>query len=494
MGLMRAFQLKILVNKLSLFCLFLVCMVSFLGCEQTEKTEGLARIKERGYVTVGTLYGLTSYYIDAQGDTGFEFELAKEYADYLGVNLKIVASYSIEELFEQLETGEVDFLAAGLTVTDIRQAQFRFSPAYNNISQKLVFKQGNKRPRSPEDLNGDLVVTANSSHVETLNKLKQQSDQLIWAETSELDSEELLIRILDDEIDYTIIDSHTLAVSRRYYPEISIGFTIEQEQPLAWALPKKGDDALYGTLIEFFGQVHHDGTLLALNDKYFGHVERFNLVDTRAFIHAIENKLPDFQPLFEKYAHDLDWRLLAAISYQESHWNPRARSHTGVRGLMMLTLPTAKQMGVKSRLDPEQSIRGGAKYVQQMINRMPDRIPSPDRMWFALAAYNVGLGHLNDARNITKQQGGDPDRWVDVKRRLPLLKQKKYYKHTRYGYARGDEPINYVENIRRYYDTLTWIDDKKRVQQLESQLAEQLEVNNNVDAVEQKKADPDKTN
>lgn len=475
MGAMRAFQLKILVNKLSLIGAFLVCLVSFSACKQAEKTEGLARIKDRGFITVGTLYGLTSYYIDAQGETGFEYELAKAYADYLGVNIKVTASYSIEELFNLLDSGEVDFLAAGLTVTDTRRAKYNFSPAYNSISQKLVFKQGNKRPRTPEDLQGELVVTANSSHVETLYKLQELSGQLTWSETAELDSEELLIRILDDEIDYTIIDSHTLAVSRRYYPEISIGFTIEQEQPLAWALPKHGDDALFGTLIEFFGQVHHDGTLLALNDKYFGHVERFNLVDTRAFIQAIETKLPKYQTLFEKYAQDIDWRLLAAISYQESHWNPRARSHTGVRGLMMLTLPTARQMGVKSRIDPEQSIRGGAKYVQQMIKRMPDRVPFPDRLWFALAAYNVGLGHLNDARNITEQQGGDPDRWVDVKQRLPLLKQKKYYKHTRYGYARGDEPINYVENIRRYYDTLTWIDDKKRVQQLEESLSQQTQ-------------------
>lgn len=463
---MRAFQLKSLVNKLPLIGIFLVCLVSFSACKKVENVDTLTQIKERGFVTVGTLYGLTSYYIDAEGETGFEYELAKKYANYLGVELKIVASYSIEELFGHLEKGDVDFLAAGLTMTEQRAKHFRFSPAYNAISQKLVFKQGNKRPRKVEDLTGELVVTANSSHVETLTEIKHQIPDLSWTETKDFDSEELLIRILADEINYTIIDSHTLAVSRRYYPEISIGFTIEQEQPLAWAMRKGGGDALFATLIEFFGQVHRDGTLLALDDKYFGHVEQFNLVDTRAFIKAVEHKLPEFKPLFEKYAQELDWRLLAAISYQESHWNPRARSHTGVRGLMMLTLPTARQMGIKSRLDPEQSIQGGAKYFQRMIDRMPDRIPYPDRLWFALASYNVGLGHLNDARNITRKQGGDPDRWVDVKQRLPLLKQKKYYKHTRFGYARGDEPINYVENIRRYYDTLTWIDDKKREQEL----------------------------
>ena len=171
-----------------------------------------------------------------------------------------------------------------------------------------------------------------------------------------------------------------MAVNRRYYPEISIGFTIKKPEPLAWMVSSDTDDSILASLIEFFGQVHHNGTLLALNDKYYGHVEQFNYVDTRMFIKAVEEKLPKYQPLFEKHGKDIDWRLLAAISYQESHWNPKARSHTGVRGMMMLTLPTAKQMGIKSRLDPEQSIQGGAKYFKQLINKMPDRIPQPDQI------------------------------------------------------------------------------------------------------------------
>ena len=225
-------------------------------------------------------------------------------------------------------------------------------------------------------------------------------------------------------------------------------------------------DDILASLIEFFGVVHHDGTLLALDDKYYGHIEKFNYVETRTFIKAVETTLPKYQALFEKYAQELDWRLLAAISYQESHWNPTARSYTGVRGMMMLTLATAKQMGIKSRLDTEQSIRGGAKYFKRMIAMMPDRIPSPDRIWFALASYNVGFGHLNDARIITQRQGGDPDRWVEVKKRLPLLQQKKYYKNTKHGYARGEEPVHYVDNIRRFYDTLAWLDDKAKEQVL----------------------------
>ncbi len=438
------------------------------ACQSERAPASLAQIKARGYVTVGTLYGPTSYYVGAEGDTGFEYELAKNYADYLGVKLKISASYSLNDLFEQLENGEVDLLAAGLVVTDKRLAKYKFAPSYNNISQKLVFKQGKERPRTISDLTGKLMVTANSSHVENLERLATSNAELNWQENGELDSEELLLRILEEEIDYTIVDSNTLAVSRRYYPEISIGFTIKQAEPMAWVVANNSDDSILASLIEFFGQVHHDGTLLALDDKYYGHVEQFNYVDTRLFIKAVEDKLPKYRPLFEKYGQEIDWKLLAAISYQESHWNPRARSHTGVRGMMMLTLPTARQVGIKSRIDAEQSIRGGAKYFKQMMERMPARVPYPDRLWFALASYNVGLGHLNDARNITRKQGGDPDRWVEVKERLPLLKQKKYYKKTKYGYARGDEPVNYVENIRRYYDTLSWMDAKQQ-EELERQ-------------------------
>ncbi len=456
--------------------LFYVGIFLLSACEPVSKKASLQRILDRGYVKVGTLYGPNSYYIAADGPSGFEYELAKKYANYLGVDLKIVPGYKLEELFPKLDSGEVDFLAAGLTVTPERLAQYHFSPSYNDVSQKLVFKQGEFWPRKIADLTGKLMVISSSSHVENLRELKAVHPELEWDETSELDSEELLLKVLSGEIDYTISDSHTLAVNRQYYPEVSIGFTIKDDEPLAWLMNKNGDAAILASLIEFFGEIHTNGSLLALNDKYYGHVESFNYVDTRLFLKAVKKKLPKYRAWFEKYSQDIDWRLLAAISYQESHWEPHARSYTGVRGLMMLTLVTAKQMGITSRLDPEQSIIGGAKYFKAMIDKMPARIPEPDRLWFALASYNVGFGHLNDARIITQRQGGDPDRWFDVKARLPLLKQKKYYKNTKYGYARGDEPVKYVENIRSYYESLAFLDDKaekEKQEKIKNRLAQQ---------------------
>ena len=456
-----------LKNRLLLTGLLLMSSVLLFGCNVESNKNSLQRILDRGYIKVGTLYGSNSYYIGAQGASGFEYELAKKYADYLGVELEIIPNYSLENLFTLLQNHEVDFLAAGLVITPKRLEKFRFSPSYDEISQKLVFKQGNVRPRKITDLTGSIMVTANSSHAEKLAQLQQQYSGLKWQESKEYDSEELLLKVLNGELNYTVVDSNTLAINRRYYPEISIGFSLTKQDKLAWMLSKNSDDSLWASLIEFFGEAHHDGTLLALNDKYYGHIEQFNYVDTRLFIEAIDKKLPKYQAIFEQHSQGVDWRLLAAISYQESHWNPRARSYTGVRGMMMLTLPTAKQMGIKSRLDVEQSIQGGAKYFKQMLERMPARIQEPDKTWFALAAYNIGLGHLNDARIITQQQGGDPDRWFDVKLRLPLLRQKKFYKNTKYGYARGDEPVRYVDNIRRYYHTLQAVVEKRLAMQTE---------------------------
>ena len=229
---MKQNQFYMIKNKLIIIVYTIVSILLLQACNTEDKSASLTRIIERGYLVIGTVYGPTSFYVGAEGNTGFEFELAKKYADSLGVDLKVMASYSLDELFTRLDKGEVDFLAAGLTITDNRRKKYNFAPSYNNISQKLVFKQGKERPRKLSDLTGALMVTANSSHVENLRRLSESYAGLTWQENDELDNEELLLKILAEEIDYTIVDSHTLAVSRRYYPEISIGFTIKQSEPI----------------------------------------------------------------------------------------------------------------------------------------------------------------------------------------------------------------------------------------------------------------------
>ena len=406
---------------------------------------------------MGTLNNQLSYYIGNEGPTGLDYELARRFADKLGVKLEMKAMFTLSGLFPGLERGDVDILAAGLTMTDERLANFRAAPAYYYASQKVVYKKGQWRPRSTEDLaenKGTLAVVSGSSHEKTLQALKLKHPTLEWQSVEEIDSDELLRQVAEGELDYTLADSVDIALNQRILPDVTTALELTEDEPIAWFVNQNNDDSLYALLIEFFGEIQQSGELAKLEEKYLGHVDKFDYVDTRAFLRAVEGKLPQWKDLFKQYANEFDWRLIAALSYQESHWNPRAVSPTGVRGMMMLTLPTARSVGVKNRLDPEQSIRGGTEYLRKMINRIPDSIEEHEKVWFALASYNVGFGHMMDARRLTQSQGGNPDAWSDVKQRLPLLRQRKYYKQTRYGYARGDEALHYVENIRRYYQSI----------------------------------------
>lgn len=452
----------------------LLVLIWLTGCSPEPQQSQLFDIYHRDSLKVGVLHGPTSYYVGIDGPTGFELELSQALADKLGVKLELFPSYHLDELLQKLETGQVDYIAGGLTLTEVRKGKYRASPAYRWINEVLVFKQGNAWPRSIDDLNGSVVVVKDSSHAETLQQLEQDHPNLTWQQDPTLDAEEILQQVVDGNITYTVTDSNQLALNRRFYPNLSIAFTVRDNLPVSWLLADNQDDSLYAVLIEFFGAMYQGGELIALEDRYFGHVQQFDYVDTLSYIEAIEQTLPPLKPWFEQYAGELDWRLLAALSYQESHWDAKAKSPTGVRGLMMLTLPTAQQMGVTSRLDPQQSIQGGSRYLHRQVTRIPERIPMPDRLWFALASYNVGWGHVEDARILTQRDGADPDKWLDVKQRLPLLRQKNVYQTTKYGYARGDEAVTYVDNIRRYYDTLLWVDERQQAEQRLEQQKQRL--------------------
>ena len=452
------------------------CLLFVLSaCQPIVPLTKLHQIQQEKTLKVGILFNPTSYFVDNSGPAGFEYDLIQAFGEYIDAEIELVPSYHVAELLPKLENGQVDLLVGGLTATTGRSKNFRYSPPYYYVSQKLVYKQGRQRPTSFDKVDAPITVATQTSHHESLLRIKGEYPELQVNVTQSADPNELLEMLMSEEIDYTLADSHNLSLVRRYYPDISVAFTVEKKQALSWLLQKNRDDSLYALMIEFFGQMHESGELLALEDRYFGHVEKFNYVDTRLFMKAVDKVLPTYQSWFEEYSGDLDWRLLAAQSYQESHWDPRAKSPTGVRGIMMLTQPTAKQLGVKSRLDAESNIKGGAKYLRQLLRRIPERIAPHDRPWFALAAYNIGWGHVQDARRLTQSKGGNPDKWVDVKKHLPLLRQKRFYKTTRYGFARGDEAVNYVSNIRRYYDTLVWIDEKSEQEEKIEQMKDQVQ-------------------
>ncbi|MDH3978900.1 MAG: membrane-bound lytic murein transglycosylase MltF [Gammaproteobacteria bacterium] len=423
----------------------------------------LEQVQQKNELIVISRNSATTYYEGPNGPTGFEYELAKRFADYLGVELHIVIPPNFNDILPLVALGDAHLAAAGLTATEKRREKVRFGPNYHQITPQLVYRSGSKRPRSAGDLQGTLEVVAGSSHEERLEELKQEFTELSWEAQPEQSSEELLTLVWQQLIDYTVADSHELAVNRHYYPELKPAFDLDEPQPLAWAFPNSEDNSLFLAAGAFFKQIMHDGTLEQLIERYFGHIETFDYVGTRRYQAHVEQRLPQYLELFTEAASGIgmDWRLLAAIGYQESHWDPGAVSPTGVRGLMMLTRNAAKDLGIENRSDPVQSIMGGAEYLARMAKRLPEHIPEPDRTWMALAAYNVGLGHLEDARKLTIKNKGDPDRWVDVKKNLPLLSKKKWFQQTRYGYARGREPVRYVQNIRTYYDILVWLTEQK---------------------------------
>ena len=426
----------------------------------------LDRVQKSGELRVVTYLSPTTYYDTPEGPAGFEYDLASAFADYLGVKLKLVVAERQADVLPRLKQGDADMAAAGIGVTTARRESFDFTSPVQIVQQLVIYRHLSRRPESVEDLVGHpLEIHAGTSHAEKLQALKEKHPELEWTETTERSTGELLQMVWQGLLDFTVTDSNAYAVNRQFFPELQTAFTLNESQALAWAfLPNRDDDSLVRAANRFLKQEERSGALGQLIDRYFGPASRSNFINLTVYQLRIQNRLPRFQTLFEQAAkqYDLDWRLLAAMGYQESQWDPKATSPTGVRGMMMLTEDTAKDLNIADRLNAEQSIDGGTRYLRQMLDRLPAEIQMPDRLWFALAAYNIGLSHLEDARILTQRDRKDPNRWNDVKEHLPLLAQPRWYRQTRYGYARGLEPVRFVNRVRTYYDVLVKIDQEER--------------------------------
>ncbi|WP_303904534.1 membrane-bound lytic murein transglycosylase MltF [Thiohalomonas denitrificans] len=432
------------------------------GCSYSNE---LDRVLEAGELQVLTRNAATTFYEGPTGPTGLEYDLAKGFANELGVDLKLITVASVSDVVSELRQRRAHLAAAGLTITEERKNWARFTPPYQSISQQLVYRIGTTdRPDNVSELDGTLEVLAGSSHAERLRELRKTHPQLAWLENGELENEELLTRVSERAADFTIADSNELRLNQRFYPELRAAFDISDPQGLGWAFLKSPDESLYDAAVDYFERLKASGRLAQLIERHYGHVEAFDYVGTRIFMRHIRERLPAYREMLETAATEngLDWRLLASMAYQESHWDPDAVSPTGVRGFMMLTQATARYLGVQERTDLWQSIEGGARYTRKLIELVPERIDRPDRIWMALAAYNIGYGHLNDARIITQRKGQDADVWKNVKENLPLLRKRAWHKNTKHGYARGTEATTYVENIRSYYDILAWLTDQEK--------------------------------
>lgn len=419
----------------------------------------LDQIMATGELRVVTRNLPSTYYLGASGPQGPEFELASQLAAELGVRLYMYSVPNVADVIRELESRRAHIGAAGLTRGIRLPSEVAFGPPYQEVREHLIYRQGGARVRNlRQALDSHIEVVAGSAHAASLDAARISVPNLSWVENPVTETEELLYRLSRREIDYTVADSNEFAIGRAFHPDIRIAFDLSGGKALAWAVDAR-DPSLLRRVTAFYASLKADGRLASILDTYYGDVDRFDYIQARVFIDDVETRLPQYRHWFKEAAAQVgvDWRLLAAIGYQESHWVPTATSPTGVRGLMMLTEETARALGVADRLDPRASIFGGAQYFLRMRNQIPSRIPEPDRTWMTLAAYNVGFGHLEDARILTQMHGKNPDVWDDVREHLPLLTQAKWYTQVKRGYARGWEPVRFVDNIRSYMDILDWV-------------------------------------
>ncbi len=396
-------------------------------------------------------------------ESEFQRELARLFAEQLHASL-VMFPLVQDEIPNALRQNLAHFAAFPFR-RENNPAALQFGPAYQSVREVVVCSKGKPRIRSLADLKGrELMAVAGSAHEAALREAQRKLPSLKWLTERDLTTQDLLDEVGEGSLDCVAANELQFADARNYHSNLIDEIDIVQPSNLAWGFPGNVDSELLKQAQIFFSTIQQDGTLHRLLDRYYGHNSRLDKMDAAAFITRINTTLPRYRRIFDEASTltGIDWRLLAALSYQESQWDPLATSYTNVRGMMMLTGDTADQMKVRNRLDARESILAGSKYLKLLKDQLPGRIAEPDRTWLALAAYNQGSSHLNDARILTKRAKLNPDSWSDVKKWMPLLNRPKYYKTLKHGYARGGEAVILVESIRSYYDMLKRLEPEEK--------------------------------
>ena len=392
---------------------------------------------------------------------GFEHDLALLFSRELGAEPRFISFSSHESLWRALRRGQGHFAAAGLLHSaSITTPNQRFSPAYRQAQFRLV---GLESTTNANKVGTRRVAIVSGSPAQTVLKQLQlahpQAQIITLAEHTSQDA--LLSNVSAGNAEFALLENTGFAVARRTHTDLAGYSSVGKPIGVAWALaaPQTFDADMEITAAKFFQKLRANGTLDRLEDRYYGHLHRIGPAHAEAMLERITTLLPDLHPYFleAEVATGIEWRFLAALAYQESQWDAKAASSTGVRGIMMLTEDTAARMEVKDRLDPRMSILGGAKYLSLLKNTVPPRIPEPDRTWLALAAYNQGYGHLEDARILTARLKLNADTWIDVKKAYTMMHQPEVAETLKHGACRGQEAIGLVEAVRNYFEILAGV-------------------------------------
>ena len=415
----------------------------------------LQKIQKAGVITVATRNTPDCYYLYRDQPMGFEYELAQAFAEYLGVRLQVRVYDQWADMVAALRNGSAAFIAASMPITPKRQTQVAFSDGYMQVDQHIITHRKNSGIKAAADLSGKTIdVRKGTVYQQRLIELKNQGIDLAIRLHDDLPVEELIQKVADGEIDFTIANSNIISINRRNFPGAVSTVSINDDMQLAWAVNPKSEKLL-NQINAFFNMINQNGKFDEIYNKYYGDIEDFDYVDLEAFHSKVKDNLSRYSPFIKAAAdkHGFDWRLIAAQIYQESHLNPWAKSQAGASGLMQILPTTAKDLGVADLFDPVQNINAGVKHLKELYDHF-DQAHGEDRLLIALAAYNVGQGHIADARELAKKRGLDPEKWESLSKTLPLLQYRKYYMNTQYGFCRGLEPIRYIKQILIYYDVL----------------------------------------
>ena len=440
--------------------LLLACLAA--GCEEAPKP--IAPIAQSGELVVLTVNGPATYYEDAQGlASGFEYDLAMLFAKELSAKPAFVVIDNPAKIDHLLRAGQAHMAAAALARHFDYPGGLAWGPSYFTTQHQIVGRAAEPKPKSLRDIADRSVGVIEESVAEYLLAAPSSLQLRIERLPPGISTADLLEQVATRKLDYALVESTRYTLARRFFPQLDVAFNVGKPVEYAWLISQVDKKRIVDAAGPFFERIRKDGTLKRLIDRHYGHAARITALDSVTLMERIGTQLPRLRPHFEEAEREsgLDWRLVAAIGYQESHWDPLATSPTGVRGLMMLTEETAERLQVRNRLDARDSILGGARYFALLKEGISPRIPEPDRTWLALAAYNMGIGHLEDARIVAQRAGLNADKWQDVRQVLPKLQEAETFNSLKHGYARGAEAMQLVDNIRNYYDILTRMEPRE---------------------------------
>jgi membrane-bound lytic murein transglycosylase F len=461
-----------MTRTLHIFSVCIICFVVVLnGCRSSKRPGDLPEILERGHLVAITSYSPLSYFIYHGEPMGYEYELLKMLGDHLGVKVEIKLASDIEEMMQMLENGEGDLLAYGLTITSERRKSLAFTEPMNVTRQVLVQRKPddwrrmrlheieNQLIRSPFDLDGKTIhVRRSSAYTERLRNLALETGGVInIIETpGHVTTGDLINWVDNDSIDLTVADENIAQIKSSWYQNLDVETPISLPQQTAWAV-RNSSKMLLDTINNWLREIQNHADYYVIYNKYFKNRQAFRSRYASDFNPVTGGSISPYDDLIRREAERLgwDWRLLAALIYRESQFLPNARSWAGALGLMQLMPRTAGEFGADNPFDPEQNITAGVNFLLWLDNYWKDHITDPaERMTFMMASYNVGHGHVQDARRLAEHFDADPNIWAGHVERFMLKKSNpEYYtlEMVNFGYAAGIAPVIYVNDIYELY-------------------------------------------